>query len=126
MITKIQEVHCNNMPCVYIAIGIEHYAQSTNRVRLKIGLSRHMGNRRRALRWDSRYKVETIYECPLPNSNKYLESIENDLHTWLHTAPTAIGKEGEEDEVDYYIAKIIITQFPLMAQTVANQYIGGA
>lgn len=126
MITKIQEVHCNNMPCVYIAIGIEHYAQSTNRVRLKIGLSRHMGNRRRALRWDSRYKVETIYECPLPGSNQYLECVESDLHTWLHSAPTAAGRGREEDEVDYHIAKIIITQFPSIVQAIANQYSKGA
>lgn len=124
MIIKRYEVHSNNIPCVYIAIGKECYQNSCDRIRLKIGLSRHMGNRRRALRCDSRYNVETIYECPLPNADKQLEQIEHSLHIWLHSSPTAKGTGGEEDIVDYHIAEMLVQQFPIMAQAIARKYIG--
>ena len=124
MIIKKFEVHNNNIPCVYIAIGKECYLIPSDRIRLKIGLSRHMGSRRRTLRCDSRYLVETIYECPLPNANNRLEQIEHSLHIWLHNAPTAIGGGGEEDTGDYHIAEMLIEQFPIMARAIAEQYTG--
>ena len=124
MIAKQKEIHRSNVPCVYIAIGKEHYLRTDiDRVRLKIGLSRSMGNRRRALRADSRYYAETIYEYDLPVTyNRWLESIEADLHVWLHNAPTALHKGGEEDEVDYHIAELLIARFPQMASAIAKQY----
>ena len=116
----------NGFPCIYIGIGLETYCcQQIDRVRVKIGISRSMGRRRRALRGDTRYLIETIDEQLIPfDLDPYLERIENDLHTWLHNAPTSAQWCGETEEVDFHVAEYLIEQFPNMVIAISQQYKG--
>lgn len=126
MIKRKSMVSHKGVPCVYIGIGLEnYYGQELDTIRIKIGLSRDMGNRRRGLRYDTRYLIETIEECPIPYElDSHLYDIESQLHIWLHNAPTARRPGGETDIVDYHVAEYLIEQFPYIVRAIARQYEG--
>ena len=106
----------NGIPCVYIAIE----QKDSDRIRVKVGLSRSMGRRRRAISYH--YRLRTIYEEYAIDEK--LEAIEMDLIRWLWNAPTAESVSYEVVRVDYHIAEMLVDAFPTMVDNLNHYYRG--
>ena len=106
----------NGVPCVYIAVE----PIIADRVRVKVGMSRSMGRRRRNISYH--YGLTTMREeYALDN---HLEAIEVQLIRWLHQAPTNEYVSTEVVMVDYHIAEMLVDAFSGMVDNL-NQYYTG-
>jgi hypothetical protein len=126
-INRVSRKYANNHPCVYIGVsqdgtfGIEH----PHKIQVKIGMSRHMGERRRTLK--SKENICTIIEYPIPTQlDTYLRAIEKDSHAWLHCTPTAIYWTEERILIDNIRAELIVKDFPKMVNALIIKYLQGA
>lgn len=106
----------NSIPCVYIAIE----PTISDRVRVKVGMSRSMGRRRRNIQYY--YGLTTMREQYA--IDKHLEAIEAQLIRWLHQAPTNEYVSTEVVMVDYHIAEMLVEAFSGMVDNL-NQYYTG-
>lgn len=106
----------NGLPCVYIATE----TTISDRVRVKVGMSRSMGRRRRNIQYH--YGLTTMREQYA--IDKHLEAIEAQLIRWLHQAPTNEYVSTEVVMVDYHIAEMLVEAFSGMVDNL-NQYYKG-